>query len=123
MRFRTDRNLFPQTDPHKTFAPFDRSLIPGQVGRMVLRILFVLASGWLVTSCRPSSSPPPPPATPRPFDAAFVCLSPLEVATLPLAARFDPPLGGENGALTYDAQPFLTTRHLGDDLNGIGGWN
>jgi murein DD-endopeptidase MepM/ murein hydrolase activator NlpD len=59
----------------------------------------------------------------KPFDAAFVRLSPWEIEALPLAARFDPPMGGERGALTYNAQPFRTTRHLGDDLNGIGGWN
>jgi murein DD-endopeptidase MepM/ murein hydrolase activator NlpD len=58
-----------------------------------------------------------------PFDAAFVRLSALEIATLPVAVRFDPPLGGERGALTYDAQPFRTTRHMGSDLNGVGGWN
>jgi murein DD-endopeptidase MepM/ murein hydrolase activator NlpD len=32
-------------------------------------------------------------------------------------------MGGANGALTYNARPFRTARHLGDDLNGIGGWN
>lgn len=59
----------------------------------------------------------------RPFDAAFVRLSAVEVAALPTAVRFDAPMGAERGALTYNAQPFRTTRHLGDDLNGIGGWN
>ncbi len=63
------------------------------------------------------------PAAAKPFDAAFVRLSPDEMVSLPLAVRFDPPLGGERGALTYNAQPFRVTRHLGDDLNGIGGWN
>jgi len=58
---------------------------------------------------------------PRPFDPAFVRLSPLEIARLPLAVRFDQPMGGEHGALTYNAQPFRLNRHLGDDLNGIGG--
>jgi hypothetical protein len=58
-----------------------------------------------------------------PFDAAFVRLSPVEIASLPLAVRFDPPMGGEQGALVYDAQPFRTTRHMGSDFNGIGGWN
>ncbi len=58
-----------------------------------------------------------------PFDAAFVRLSAEEVATLPLAVSFEMPMGGEQGALVYNAQPFRTTRHLGDDLNGIGGWN
>jgi hypothetical protein len=59
----------------------------------------------------------------KPFDAALVRLSPVEIATLPEAVRWDMPLGSEHGALTYNAQPFRTTRHLGDDLNGIGGYN
>ena len=57
----------------------------------------------------------------KPFDAAFIRLSPREIASLPEAARFDHPLGSPNAALTYNAQPFRVTRHLGDDLNGIGG--
>jgi murein DD-endopeptidase MepM/ murein hydrolase activator NlpD len=60
---------------------------------------------------------------PRPFDAAFVRLSAEEVAMLPGAGVFQSPLGGEQGALVYDAQPFRVTRHMGSDLNGIGGWN
>jgi murein DD-endopeptidase MepM/ murein hydrolase activator NlpD len=32
-------------------------------------------------------------------------------------------MGAENGALTYNARPFRSSRHLGDDLNGIGGWD
>ncbi|WP_395745835.1 M23 family metallopeptidase [Prosthecobacter sp.] len=59
----------------------------------------------------------------KPLDPAFVRLSPLEVATLPLAVRFDMPMGSEHGALTYNARPFRIARHLGDDLNGIGGEN
>lgn len=59
--------------------------------------------------------------TPR--DPAFHLVSPLELASLPTAARFDFPIGSEHGALTYDAQPFTENRHLGDDLNGIGGEN
>jgi hypothetical protein len=61
--------------------------------------------------------------TAKPWDAAFQRLTPREIALLPLATRFDHPLGSEHGALTYDAQPFRVTRHLGDDLNGIGGQN
>lgn len=57
------------------------------------------------------------------FDPAFLRLSPAEIGRLPLAVRFDAPMGSEHGALTYNAQPFRVSRHLGDDLNGIGGLN
>jgi murein DD-endopeptidase MepM/ murein hydrolase activator NlpD len=54
---------------------------------------------------------------------AFQLASPMLLASLPTAARFDFPIGSENGALAYNAQPFTENRHLGDDLNGIGGEN
>ncbi len=57
------------------------------------------------------------------YDPAFVTLSPTEMAIAPKAVRFDSPMGTEHGGLSYNAQPFLTDRHLGDDLNGIGGQN
>jgi hypothetical protein len=60
---------------------------------------------------------------PKPLDPAFVRLTPRETATLPLATRFDMPLGSEHGAFTYNARGFRIERHLGDDLNGIGGEN
>lgn len=60
---------------------------------------------------------------PKPLDPAFIRLTPLEVMTLPLATRFDMPMGSEHGALTYNARPYRVQRHLGDDLNGIGGGN
>ncbi len=59
----------------------------------------------------------------KPFDPSFVRLTALEIARLPLAVRFDQPMGSEHGALTYNAQRFRLNRHLGDDLNGIGGLN
>ncbi|MEM9478707.1 MAG: M23 family metallopeptidase [Verrucomicrobiota bacterium] len=65
--------------------------------------------------------------SPVPLDAAFLLPSPIAMAKWPTATRFDVPLGSEQGAFTYDAQPFLTLnqrmrgQHLGDDLNGIGG--
>lgn len=55
------------------------------------------------------------------FDPAFAVLSPIEMVQTPTALHFDPPMGSEHLGLTYNAQPFLTTRHLGDDFNGIGG--
>jgi murein DD-endopeptidase MepM/ murein hydrolase activator NlpD len=60
---------------------------------------------------------------PARVDPAFRLPAPLELASLPTAARFDFPLGSENGAMAYNAQPFTQNRHLGDDLNGIGGEN
>lgn len=56
-------------------------------------------------------------------DLAFQLVPALELVRLPLATRFDFPLGSENGAFSYNAQPFTINRHLGDDLNGIGGEN
>lgn len=57
------------------------------------------------------------------FDPAFAVLSPIEMVLAPKADTFEYPVGSEHGALTYNAQPFLTDKHLGDDLNGIGGWD
>jgi hypothetical protein len=77
----------------------------------------VILSG-LLAACQPESTLPP-----KPLDAAFIRLSALEIASLPEAVRFESPMGTETGALTYNAQRFRLNRHLGDDLNGIGGWN
>jgi Peptidase family M23 len=60
---------------------------------------------------------------PTHLDPAFQLPSPFELASLPVAMRFDFPLGSEHGALTYNAQHFTENHHLGDDLNGIGGEN
>jgi hypothetical protein len=57
----------------------------------------------------------------RRFEPSFELVSPLDLASLPTATRFDFPLGSEHGAMTYNAQPFTENKHLGDDLNGIGG--
>jgi hypothetical protein len=60
---------------------------------------------------------------PKFVDPALRIPSPLELASLPTATRFDFPLGSENGAMAYNAQRFTENHHLGDDLNGIGGEN
>lgn len=60
---------------------------------------------------------------PAQVDSSFQLAPPFELAALPTATRFDFPLGSENGAFAYNAQPFTEARHLGDDLNGIGGEN
>lgn len=92
-------------------------------GRTALRwlaglFLFLVALGatlWfrLAAELRP----------PRSISPAFQLASPILIAGLPTAARFDFPIGSENGAFAYNAQPFTENRHLGDDLNGIGGEN
>ncbi len=59
----------------------------------------------------------------RKFAPALEIVSPIDLAALPTATRFDFPLGSEHGAMAYNAQPFTENSHLGDDLNGIGGEN
>jgi murein DD-endopeptidase MepM/ murein hydrolase activator NlpD len=63
------------------------------------------------------------PPGPQDLPLAFQLPDPLEMASIPTAYRFDFPLGSEHGAMAYNAQPFTVNRHLGDDLNGIGGEN
>ncbi|HEY2573664.1 MAG TPA: M23 family metallopeptidase [Verrucomicrobiaceae bacterium] len=63
------------------------------------------------------------PPGPEDLPLAFQLPDPLEMASIPTAYRFDFPLGSEHGAMAYNAQPFTVNRHLGDDLNGIGGEN
>ena len=60
---------------------------------------------------------------PKQVDPAFRIPSPLELESIPTASHFDFPLGNENGAMAYNAQHFTENKHLGDDLNGIGGEN
>jgi murein DD-endopeptidase MepM/ murein hydrolase activator NlpD len=60
---------------------------------------------------------------PPKISPAFRLASPILLAGLPTAARFDFPIGSENGGFAYNAQRFTENRHLGDDLNGIGGEN
>lgn len=89
-------------------------------GRSILlfvAIFFVALSAGLVFRLAPELR------RPAKIDPAFETASPLFLASLPTATRFDFPIGSENGALAYNAQPFTQNRHLGDDLNGIGGEN
>ena len=82
----------------------------------VIFLVAVAAGLWFRLGRELRERPPTP-------DAAFQLVAPVELASLPTAARFDYPMGSEHGALAYNAQPFTENRHLGDDLNGIGGEN
>jgi murein DD-endopeptidase MepM/ murein hydrolase activator NlpD len=83
---------------------------------LVLIFLSVLTAG-LFFRLAPELRPPPKISPP------FQTASPILLAALPTAARFDFPIGSESGGFAYNAQPFTQNRHLGDDLNGIGGEN
>jgi murein DD-endopeptidase MepM/ murein hydrolase activator NlpD len=83
-----------------------------------LSIVFAITlSVTLLLRLRPELFPP------SPVDPNLSMAAPLDLAALPTARRFDFPIGTENGAFAYNAQPFTQNRHLGDDLNGIGGEN
>lgn len=63
------------------------------------------------------------------FDGQLVLHDAFNRFRTPTAIHFAQPLGSAQGALAYNAQSFLEmneragARHLGDDLNGIGGMN
>jgi hypothetical protein len=92
------------------------------IGKLKIALLILLV---FILSCAATIAIKLWPELNRPenLDLAFQIPSPLELASVPTAARFDFPLGSENGALAYNAQHFRENRHLGDDLNGIGGEN
>lgn len=62
-------------------------------------------------------------------DHRFHFPSAWQTAVIPLALRFDPPMGTEHGGFAYNAQKYWEMNekrgglHTGDDLNGIGGMN
>ena len=91
------------------------SILAALLGLLVV-FLIALAAG-LYFRLGPELRPQPE------VDRAFQLVSAIDLASLPTAARFDFPMGSEHGALAYNAQPFTENRHLGDDLNGIGGQN
>jgi murein DD-endopeptidase MepM/ murein hydrolase activator NlpD len=88
----------------------------GRWALLVLIFLIALGAG-LFFRLGPELRRPPK------ISPAFQIASPILLAGLPTAARFDFPIGSENGGFAYNAQPFTQNRHLGDDLNGIGGEN
>ncbi len=65
---------------------------------------------------------------PKPLPWRFRKPSVVMLATIPSADRFDWPIGSMHGGLAYNAQAFgvrdvSPLPHLGDDLNGVYGYN
>src|SRR6266487_1675823 len=58
---------------------------------------------------------------PKYVDPAFRLPSPLELASLPTAARIDLPLASGSGAMAYDAQHVTEKHGCGAGRAGIGG--
>lgn len=90
---------------------------------LLLALLLIFLAARQFTAPIPESDVTLAPGLPPIFDPAFIRMRPTLVASTPYITRLTAALGAESGALTYNAQPFLIDRHLGDDLNGIGGWN
>lgn len=63
------------------------------------------------------------------FDPRMVFHGVFEKSQIPIASRFDFPMGTEAAGMTYNAQSFWAENkarggfHTGDDINGIGGQN
>ena len=127
-----DQQLFREMRTDKTRAAGNQNSHGASVkmkrnpskGRSRLAFITLLAGLFLIALIAPLSLRLWPELT-RPIkaDPAFRVASAIELASLPTATRFDFPLGTENGGMAYNAQPFTENRHLGDDLNGIGGEN
>lgn len=66
---------------------------------------------------------------PNKLISGLIQLRPAEIVKIPYIDGFESPIGTNNGAMAYDAQPFGTPNperggnHCGQDLNGIGGQN
>jgi hypothetical protein len=87
------------------------------VALLTIAVFFLAVAGTVLLRLWPELT------RPKHVELAFQLPTPLEMVSIPTATRFDYPLGSEHGALAYNAQRFTENRHLGDDLNGIGGEN
>lgn len=115
-------------DLRQHFREWSQFILPiGVLVTAIILIFLAVAQHLAKNAANLGNVKPAPvglvPAGSEMVDPAFLTLSPIEMVSAPLAADWDAPLGSEHGGLAYNAQPFLTDKHLGDDLNGIGGWN
>src|SRR5256714_14938954 len=92
-------------------------------GRTALRwsllvlVLFAALAATLFFRLGPELRRPPK------ISPAFQIASPMLLARLPTAARFDFPIGNENGGLGYNAPPLTQKPHLCEEPNKSGGAN
>jgi murein DD-endopeptidase MepM/ murein hydrolase activator NlpD len=100
---------------------FAASAVRPDLCSSVVKLLPILTLLTALTWATAGKGPLPPVEAPQ--DPALLLARPVDLARTPRATRFVLPMGGEEGALIYNAQPFGVTRHLGDDWNGIGGRN
>jgi murein DD-endopeptidase MepM/ murein hydrolase activator NlpD len=124
-------------------APEDRLAMKRMFSKLLVPLTLMLAAGivsWAIwrqdtsrvdavkVGFQDADAPLAMPANGK-VDERFALLSAWQRAQVPVAHRFDPPLGSDHGGLAYNAQKFWEMNegrggnHLGDDLNGIGGMN
>lgn len=91
---------------------------------------FVISQKSKPPSLQDAGSPMPLPMPENEaVDFRFHFLSAWQAVQIPVALRFDPPLGTEHAGMIYNAQKFWEMNekrgghHTGDDLNGIGWMN
>jgi hypothetical protein len=107
---------------HSPLKPLVQKQLPpsrGNIGCWTLAVLVLTALGaalYFAVHLRPK-----PPASRWTLPPAFWIPSPWTLASLPTVTTFEMPMGSRRGAMIYNAQSFGKNRHLGDDLNGIGG--
>jgi hypothetical protein len=117
-----------KTPPAKLLLPLTLVIAAGMIGVVIWLAGKTPGSGGERVGFQDADAPLMMPASGE-LDERFFFLSAWQRVQIPLAERFDPPLGSDHGGFTYNAQKFWEMndarggRHLGDDLNGIGGMN
>lgn len=96
----------------------------------ILVLISAAAGAWILTRNPPTvAGMPLPMPQGAPLDHRFDFRPAWKTAEIPVAQRFDPPLGSNHSGWIYNAQKFWDMNdsrgghHMGDDLNGIGGMN
>ncbi|MES2981116.1 MAG: M23 family metallopeptidase [Verrucomicrobiota bacterium] len=100
----------------------------GMIGYLVWRSSETHVAPVKLVGFQESDVPPIMPKSGE-VDMRFHMISAWQANQIPNISQMSAPLGSENGALVYNAQPYWEMNnergghHTGDDLNGIGGQN